>query len=100
MNDNPVKGTELKYQVVIAAEGFSMDNDDWSVTITRGRISQTFDKADCIHGEGGWYVCFDTAVFGPGDYYATLTAYVPDSDFPDGLRTERKKIYLRYVEPE
>lgn len=100
MNDNTITGTELKYKVVITATGFSMDTDDWSVTISRGTTSHTYEKADCIHGADGWYVCFDTADYGPGDYYATLTAYVPDTDLPDGLRTERKKVYLRYVEPE
>lgn len=100
MNDNTITGTELKYKVVITATGFSMNDDDWSVTISRGQTTRTYAKADCIHGADGWYVCFDTSVFGPGDYYATLTAYVPDTDLPGGLRTERKKFWLRYVEGE
>ena len=55
MNDNTITGTELKYKVIITATGFSMDDDNWSVTISRGSTSQTFVRAD----------------FGPGDYYAT-----------------------------
>lgn len=99
MNDKIYVPTELKYKVTMTATGFSMDNDDWSVTITRGANSRTFLKSECVHGQDGWYVCFNTADFGAGKYYATLTAYVPDSDFPDGLRTEVKKFELDTVEP-
>lgn len=96
---NPHLGTELKYKVTMAATGFSMDSDDWSVTIVRGCKSRVFTKATCIHGEDGWYVCFDTSYFGAGQYYGILTAYVPDTDFPDGTRTEVQQVKLDYVEP-
>ena len=99
MNENPHLGTELKYKITMTATGFSMDEDDWTVTISRGSASRTFTKADCIHGGDGWYVCFDTAAFGPGQYYGTLTAFVPDNDFPDGTRTEVQLVELDYVEP-
>lgn len=99
MNTKTYVGTELKYKVTITATGFSQDSDDWNVTITRGKTSRTFDKSDCIHGQDGWYVCFDTTEFGAGMYYATVTAYVPDADFPDGTRTEVKKFELLPVEP-
>ena len=95
----PYVGTELKFLVTMTATGFSMDTDNWSVTVTRGRISKTFPKTDCIRGTDGWYLCFDSAEFGPGQYYATLTAYVPDNDFPDGMRTEVTKVPLPPVEP-
>ena len=33
----------------------------------------------------------DSAVLGVGEYAVKLTAYIPDSDFPDRLRTEITK---------
>ena len=91
-------GTELKFKVDISASGFSMDTDSWSVTISCGKHSREFSKSDCISGDDGWFVCFDTTEFGPGMYYAKVTAYVPDIDFNDGIRTEIKKMPLLNVE--
>lgn len=91
-------GTEVKFKVNITSSGFNMDNDDWSVTIRVGSVSREFAKADCVHGEDGYYVCFDTTEFGVGTYYAIVRADVPDSDFPDGIRTEFTKVALVHVE--
>lgn len=99
MNGNPKLGDKLKYKITMTATGFSMDIDDWEVTITRGSTSRVFTKADCVHGEAGWYVRVITSEFGAGQYYATLTAYVPDTDFEDGLRTESQEFKLDFVDP-
>lgn len=88
-NDRVFVGTELKFKVEIQAAGFSMERDNFTVTIRRRSHELLFKKEDLVtDGEGGYYVCFDTAEFGPGLINAVVTAYVPDSDFPDGLRTE------------
>lgn len=85
-------GTELKFIVDITAVGFSMVDDDFTVTIRRGSKQKVFEKADLARdGEDNFYVCFDSAEFGNGMIQAVVTAYVPDTDFPDGLRTE---VYL------
>lgn len=85
-------GTELKYLVEIDAGGFSMVDDDFTVTIKRGSKQKVFAKADLARdGEDKFYVCFDSSEFGTGLIQAVVTAYVPDTDFPDGLRTE---VYL------
>ena len=44
--------------------------------------------------EEGYYLCFDTADFGTGQIFAIITAYVPDTDFADGFRTEKLKVEL------
>lgn len=88
-SDKIFVGTELKFKIDIEAEGFSMDTDDFNVVICRRNVKQVFNKQDLINdGEGNYYVCFDTADFGTGTISAIVTAYVPDTDFPDGLRTE------------
>lgn len=82
-------GTELKFLIDIEAGGFSMVDDDFTVTIKRGSKQKVFAKADLARdAEDKFYVCFDSAEFGSGMIQAVVTAYVPDSDFPDGLRTE------------
>lgn len=98
LNNKTYVGTEMKYKVTISATGFNINNDDWNIEVFRGKTSRKFTKEECIHGLDGWYLCFDTTDFGPGLYYAILTAYVPDSDFPDGYRTEVKKLLLEPVE--
>lgn len=99
MNDKVYVGTERKWKITASATGFSLDTDDWNVTITRGKTSKTFQKDECVHGQDGWYVTYNTADFGAGMYYAVLTAYVPDNDFDDGTRTEVKKFDLEEVYP-
>lgn len=88
-------GTELKFILDITASGFSMVDDDFTVTLKRGSTQHTFSKNDLVRdGEDNFYVCFDSSEFGKGVIDAIVTAYVPDSDFDDGLRTEVYKFKL------
>lgn len=88
MDDFVWSGTELKYLVEITAAGFSMATDDFNIVLSRGSHSVTFEKSDLVTDGENYYLVFDTAQFRTGDLYYTITAYVPDNDFPDGLRTE------------
>lgn len=89
INDKIFVGTELKFKIDIEAEGFSMVDDDFNIVVQKRNVKKVFNKADLRKdGEGNYYVCFDTAEFGPGTVSAVATAYVPDSDFEDGFRTE------------
>lgn len=88
-------GTELKFILDINASGFSMVDDDFTVTLKRSSTQRTFSKNDLVRdGEDNFYVCFDSSEFGKGIIDAIVTAYVPDSDFDDGLRTEVYKFKL------
>lgn len=87
-------GTELKYLLQIEADNFSMDEDNFEVDIYCGIKSIHFNKSDMDPGEDGWYVTIDTKDLCIGKIFAKVTAYVPDSDFPDGLRKEVEKIEL------
>jgi len=88
-------GTKLKYALTIRADGFDMDEDDFMVEIKRGANSIVLKKEDIERdSEGQYYVCFDTTELGSGSICAVVTAYVPDADFPDGVRTEVMKINL------
>lgn len=88
-------GTELKYQLNITATGFSMTDDNFTVDIVRGPNRIHFEKADLVSdGEGHYFVCFDSTPLGAGVASIIGTAYVPDEDFSDGLRTEVRKAEL------
>lgn len=94
-NEGVFLGTELKFKIDIEAQGFSMTDNDFTVEIVRGSKRKMFAKSDLVNdGEGNYYVCFDTAEFGAGSIYAIVTAFVPDSDFPDMLRTEVQEVNL------
>lgn len=100
-NNTAYVGTEVKYLVNIESCGFDMVTDDFEITIKRGTTSRVFHKSDLIEEvvtvpeeRHYFYLCFDTAYFGPGVLTCIVTAYVPDTDFPDGLRTEIDKFDL------
>lgn len=91
-------GTELKFAIAIEAEGFSMEDDNFTVELRCGLKSITLDKGDCIEdASGNWYITFDSRELGSGIVRAIITAYVPDDDFDDGFRTEVAKIDLIHI---
>lgn len=93
--DSAFFGTELKFIIEINADGFSMADDDFNITLKRGAFTKVFQKGDLVQDEEDkFYLCFDSAEFGKGMISAIITAYVPDDDFDDGLRTEVQKIDL------
>ena len=88
-------GTKLKYALSISSPGFDMAEDDFSVDILGSRTRVHFDKEDLVVDENDqYYVCFDTAELGDGIIDAVITAFVPDEDFDDGVRTEKVKLTL------
>lgn len=103
MKDRAFVGTEVKYLVQIEAAGFDMTTDDFTITIRRGQKERTFQKSELVEETDAqmnkhYYICFDTAEFGPGVLTCIIRAYVPDTDFPDGIRTEVKKFPFINVE--
>ena len=88
-------GSGLKYAVTMTCEGFSMDTDDWEITVTRGPRRIVFTRENSVRDDQGqWYICIDTKALGPGELYITFDAAVPDSDFEDGVRHEIQRFRL------
>ena len=83
-------GSELKYAVDITADGFSMEENDFKIVLQCGKVQIELTRTDILIGEDGTrYIAIDTNLFPKGGaLYATTYAYVPDNDFPDGIRTE------------
>lgn len=81
---------DLKYIVDIKAAGFDMDINEWSVGVKCGsKIVHIYTKDECIRDDNGkWFVCIEKEVLKKGDLYLIGYAEVPDSDFPDGYRSE------------
>lgn len=90
-------GTELKFALTITSEGFSMITDDFKVVIksTKKRKEVVITKDEMMLDENDKYLfTIDTEELGIGEYWIYVYAYVPDDDFPDGLRTEVQKQQL------
>lgn len=87
----PGRGTEVKYNISITANlaNYTMDDFDFSVIFYGGLGVVKVEKAECIRVDANNYLAIvDTALTGPGNLDAKVTAQIPDADCPDGLRTE------------
>ena len=88
-------GTGLKFVLEITAAGFDMQTDDFELTLKRGPKSIVIQKAEMLQdAQDNFIVCFDSAELGTGVVQAIVTAYVPDLDFPTGIRKEITKFDL------
>lgn len=82
-------GEELKYVLTLEAPGFNMNHDEYEIIVSCGKKQIKYTQDDIFMDvEGNHYLVIDTSGFKKGDLYATVYAYVPDTDFPDGKRTE------------
>lgn len=93
------QGTDLKFQIDIVTEGFDMDADDFKVVIKNGSKSEkVITKGEMLVTENDKYLfTLNTAELGTGEYVISTFAYVPDSDFDSGIRTEVTKQTLCVV---
>lgn len=81
------EGTDLKYKIAVSLQGFSLDNDDFTITIRNGygQTKYAIAKSGCFRSrDGNWY--FGLSAVERGVYFATFTALVKDGDFPDGTQ--------------
>lgn len=84
-------GTELKLNVHIAPiDGITINDYDYQTTVyCNPRKSIVIPKEETINvDEENYIIRVDTTSLGAGDLYCKVTAYIPDEDFNDGLRTE------------
>lgn len=92
------KDTRLKFTLDIQSVGFSMADDDFKVVIRNLKAEKTITKGEMLVNDDDEYIfTVDTQELGTGDYYITTYAYVPDTDFDDGIRTEVTKQLLCVV---
>ena len=88
---SPAKGTECKFKVSIrpASISHTMDNFEFKVDFygNAGMVTLPKDKCQRID-EHNYLAIVDTAITGSGRLDARVTAYIPDLDCEDGIRTE------------
>lgn len=86
------KGTEIKLSVSIdPIDGKTMDNYDFEIELyVYGSNAVKKTKDECIKVDANNYiVTLDTnALSRVGKLILKVTAYIPDGDFDDNLRTE------------
>lgn len=96
--EQAILGSERKFAVEIMAEGFSMDDNDFSLSIMKGRNSvKDIPKSELVVEDGTWLLCVDTSEIGVGNFDLAVFAEVPDSHFPDRRRTEIERVPLLNV---
>lgn len=90
-DNNPFLGTELKLNLNIEPLGkITMDDYDFYVDVyCSPKNTITFKKEELIRVDNSNYIILiDSAKIGAGEIKCKVTAYIPDADFDDGLRTE------------
>lgn len=84
-------GTELKINVHLdRLDGYRMSDIDFTCDFfIYPNHKITVSKESMVKVDDDNYVaCFDSAKLGIGRIMCKVTAYIPDADFEDGLRTE------------
>lgn len=89
---NPIiVGTELKFSMrFMPIDNYTANDYDFSIdAYCRPNTRLTIPKSECIQeNDHTFLVMVDTAAIGAGTLSFEVTAYIPDADFPDKLRTE------------
>lgn len=88
---SPGMGTEVKLNISIVPSvlQYTMDQFDFSIDFYGDNGMLNIPKAQCIRVDESNYVAIvDTSVTGSGSLDARVTAFIPDEDCDDGLRTE------------
>lgn len=91
MANNSMVGTQLKINVHFdEIDGYNMDSYDFKCEFyTQKGKSVTVDKSSMTRIDSQNYLAIvDTTVTGYGDVFMRATAYIPDTDCPDGRRVE------------
>lgn len=96
MDITTIIGTEEKFNLYIAplSDLHAADYDFSVKAYSNKRARLIIPKSECLLVDNdNFIVRVDTSAIGLGRITLEVTAYVPDNDFPDGLRTE----IARYV---
>lgn len=97
IGENSVKGTEFKLNInMTPIGGYRLDNVNWNVEVftENGHKRITIEKRDAVKVDRDDYIIkVDSSILGAGRYYVTLTAFIPDTDFADKLRTEKRTAF-------
>lgn len=89
--NNIFLGTEIKLNIHIEPIGdMRMEDYDFHIELyCSSRKSQIIEKKDAKRVDADNFIVFvDSDMVGTGEVKCKITAYIPDADFDDLLRTE------------
>ena len=92
-------GTEIKYACKIKPiDGLSIGQYDFYIEsyCNPGQKVITTKEDAIMLNDNSVLVCVDSNIVGVGQLKCKVVAYIPDSKFPDGLRTEIKVLPTPY----
>jgi hypothetical protein len=93
--ENYYVGSDLKFKIDISGAGFDMHDDDFYIELQQGTQRVKIAKDELVEDENSnYYLLLDTTSLGFGLVKMAVTAFVPDADFPDGMRREVNVIGL------
>ena len=112
-SDQAIKDSDLKFRIELECGGLDLSRDRVECEVSAGNVilpipsigeepdlsndaTTTYDPED----PNAIYVCFNTSVLPCTSVWLTVTAYVPDEDFPDGYRKEIAKTKLCNLYPK
>lgn len=96
MAQTAIIGTELKFDLYFEPIGtVHAAYYDFSIkAYCNSRSNLAISKAECVKtSQDNYLVMVDTTTLGIGQLTFEVTAYIPDGNFEDGLRTE----IVRYI---
>lgn len=91
MTSEYYKGTDLKVQISISAEGFDQEDNNYDIDVYCGEEVKHYNQDNVVSdGEGHYLLPLPTEELSAGKITLVITAYVPDADFADygGIRKE------------
>ena len=96
--ESVIIGTEVKFAVSIKAQGFDMAEDNFTLSIMKGRnVVKEYSKSDLVVDDDTYLLCIDTEEIGVGTFDLAVNAQIPDGDFGDVYRTEIERVPLMTV---
>ena len=90
-------GSDLKFQIDLTANGFDQNKDNYTIDFYCGDKIMHFTQDHVISHDGHFYLPVPTDSLDPGLLRIVVTAYVPDSDFSEGIRKEIAVRNLKYL---
>lgn len=96
MANNSTKGTTIKLNIWMEPmDGFHLADVDWDAEVysewDSGKVIIPKEKARKVD-EDNYVIAVDSSFVGEGRYLLTLSANIPDTDCPGGVRVEKATV--------
>lgn len=97
IGENSVIGTMFKVNLnMTPIDGHTLASVDWEAKVFTESTykSVTIRKSEARKiDDDNYIILIDSSILGAGKYYITLTAYLPDGDYANGVRIEKRTAF-------